>query len=90
MDQLQAVGHVALLEVLDGLQHLGQGQAELGAEAGARLPAAGPARRQLDAHADGRPDVQLLGVADDRFQLGELLDDGNDLLADLAGEHRSS
>ena len=35
-----------------------------------------------------RPDVQLLAVADDRLQLGELLDDRDDLLADLAGEHR--
>ena len=67
VDQLQAVGHVALLEVLDGLQHLGQRQAELGAEAGADAPAAGPARGQLDAHADDRPDVQLLGVADDQL-----------------------
>ena len=30
---------------------------------------------------------ELLGVADDRFQLGELLDDRDDLLADLAGQH---
>ncbi len=55
---------LALLEVLDRLQHLGQGQAELGAKAGAVLPAAGAARRQLDAHAEHRPDVQLLGIAD--------------------------
>ena len=64
--QLQAIGHVALLEVLEGFQDLGQGQAELGAIAGAGLPAAGAAGRQLDAHADRRADVQLLGVADDR------------------------
>ena len=58
MDQLQAVGHVALLEVLERLQHLGQRQAELGAVAGADAPAAGPAAGELDAHADrpaGRP-----------------------------------
>ena len=34
------------------------------------------------------PDVQLLGVADDQLQLGELLDDRDDVLADLAGQHR--
>ena len=67
VDQLQAVGHAALLEVLEGLQHLGERQAELGAVAGAGLPAAGAARRQLDAHADDRPDVQLLGIADDQL-----------------------
>ena len=52
VDQLQAVGHVALLEVLERLQHLGQRQAELGAEAGAGPPPAAPRGGQLDAHAD--------------------------------------
>ena len=54
VDQLQAIGHVALLEVLERLQHLGERQAELGAVAGAGPPAAGPARGQLDAHAEHR------------------------------------
>ena len=43
VQKLEAVGHVALLEVLERFEDLGQGQAELGAEAGARLP---PARRR--------------------------------------------
>ena len=86
VDQLQAVGHAALLEVVDRFEHLGQGQAELAAEAGRVLPAAGAARGQLDAHADDRTDLPLLGVADDGLQLGELLDDGDDVLADLAGQ----
>src|SRR5262249_53783745 len=86
VQQLQAVGHAALLEVVDGLKHLGQGQAELAAEAGAVLPAAGAPRGQLDAHADDRPHLPLLGVADQGLQLGELLDDGDDVLADLAGQ----
>src|SRR5262249_51115588 len=80
VDQLEAVGHVLLFQVLQGFEDLGQGQAELGAEAGTVAPAAGAPGRQLDAHAQHRPDVQLLGVADQGFQLGELLDDGNDLL----------
>ncbi len=49
-------------------------------------PAAGAARGQLDANADDRAHAQVLGVADDRFQFGEFLDDGNDLLAHLAGQ----
>ena len=40
VDQLQAIGHAALLEVLERFEDFGEGQAELGAEAGARLPAA--------------------------------------------------
>ena len=85
--ELKAIGHVALLEILEGFQDLGQGQAELGSKAGARLPPARAAGRELDPHADRRPDVQLLAVANDRLELGELLDDRDHLLADLAGEH---
>src|SRR5262249_23373169 len=87
VDQLQTVGQVALLQVFDGFEHLGQSQAELGTVARTAAPAAGPAGGQLDAHADHRPDLQLLGVADNGFQLGELLNNRDDLLADLAGEH---
>src|SRR5262249_35861907 len=62
-------------------------QAELGAVAGAGTPATRAACRQLHADAQDRPHLQLLGVADDGLQLGELLDDGYDVFADLAGEH---
>ena len=54
VQQLQAVGHAARLQVLERLQHLGERQAELGAVAARRLPAAGAAGGQLDAHADAR------------------------------------
>ena len=74
-------------EVLERFQHLGEGQAELGPEARARLPPARAAGRELDPHADRRPDVELLAMAHDRLELGELLDDRDHLLADLAGEH---
>ena len=47
-----------------------------------------PRVTSLARNADDRPDVQLLGMAYDRLQLGVLLDDRDDLLADLAGEHR--
>src|SRR5438874_2669046 len=83
VDQLQAIGHVALLEVVEGLEHLGQGQAELGAIAGAGTPTTRTARRQLDADAEHRPYPQLLRVADDRLQFGELLDDRDDVLPNL-------
>ena len=49
VEKLKAIGHVPLLEVLEGFEDLGQGQAELGAEAGARLPAAGAAGHELGA-----------------------------------------
>ncbi len=47
-----------------------------------------PRVASLTANADDRPDVQLLAMAHDRLELGELLDDRDHLLADLAGEHR--
>src|SRR5262245_30394308 len=86
MDQLQAILHAALLEVVQGFEHLGDGQAKLATKTGTGLPAAGAARGQLDPNTDRRPDVELLGVADERLQLSELLDDQDDLLADLAGQ----
>src|SRR5262249_41876160 len=66
----------------------GQGQAELGTEAGRVAPAARPLGGELDAYADDRTDVQLLGVADDQLELGEFFDDGDDVLAQLAGQDR--
>src|SRR5262249_47824076 len=80
--------HVALLQVLESIQHFRQRQAELGPEAGAIAPAAGAARGQLHADADERTHLEFLGMLHNRFQLGKLLDDGDDLLADLACQHR--
>src|SRR5262249_1475897 len=68
-------------------KNLRQRQAELRAVARTTAPAAGSASCQLDAHADDGAHLQRLGVADDQLQFSELLDDGDDLLADLAGEH---
>ena len=67
---------------------LGDRQAELRSEAAGRLPAAAAARGELHAHADLRPDAGFLGVFDDQLQLGEFLDDRDDVAADLLGEHR--
>src|SRR5262245_38283698 len=88
VDQLQAVAQVSLLEVFQRLQCLGQGQAELGPIAGTGAPAPRASRRQLDADADDRADLPHLGIANNQLQLRELLDDGDDLLADLAGQNR--
>ena len=70
------------------VQGFGERQAKFGAEAGAVAPASRPSGRQLDANADHRANAQILGVADDGFQLGEFLHHGNDLLAHLAGQRR--
>ena len=86
--QLQTIGQIALLEVIERLEHLGHGEPKFGAIPGARFPAPRPARGQLDAHADHRPDAQLLSVTDDGFELGKLFDDRDDVLADFAGQDR--
>ena len=52
VQQLQAVVHARALQLLERSQHFGDGQAELGAVAAGRLPAARAAAGQLDAHAD--------------------------------------
>ncbi len=87
MQELEAIRHVAIFEVLERLQDFGRGEPEFGSKPGARLPSPRAAGCQLDAHADDRSDVQLLAVADDRFELRELLDDRDDLLADLPRQH---
>ena len=84
---LQTVGHVAGFEILKRFENLGDGQAELAAVAGARAPATRTPRRELDAHADDGTNVERFGMADDRFQFGEALDDRDDVLAQLAGEN---
>src|SRR5205823_1663030 len=86
MDQLEAIGQLAFLQVIKGLKHFRQGQTEFGAEPGAVLPPPRSPRRQFDPHSDQRLDVQLLRIADDRLQLAEFFDDRNDLLADLASQ----
>ena len=47
-----------------------------------------PLRRQLDAHADVRAHADLLGVLEHQLELGELLDDRDDLPAHLLRQHR--
>ena len=88
MQELEAVLHAERLELLEPAQHLGDGQPELRAVAARALPAAAAARRELDPHADLRPDADLLGVVQDQPELGVFLDDRDDVAADLLGQHR--
>ena len=88
MQQLEAIGHSMVAQFIQAAQHLADGQAELGAETAGGLPAAGATRRQFDPHADLRPHADLLGIVQHHLQLGVLLDDRNDLAADLLGQHR--
>ena len=68
-------------------QDLGDGEAELRAEAARGLPAAGAAGRQLHPHPDIGPDADLLRVLENQLQLGVFLDDRDDLPAHLLGQH---
>ena len=88
VEQLEAVLHAALLQLLEAAQDFGDRQAELRAVAAGRLPAARAAGGQLDAHADVRPHADLLGVLEDQLELGVLLDHRDDLPAHLLGQHR--
>jgi hypothetical protein len=45
-----------------------------------------PRAAGLDADADARADAVGLGVLDDEFEVAELLDDGDDVAAELGGE----
>ncbi len=86
MEEVQAVAHVVAAEVFEGFHDLGDEEAELGADAAGLLPAASAFGGEFHADADGRFDVVELGVFDDELQLAELLDHGDDVLADLGRE----
>ncbi len=89
VQQLEAARHAALLEVLHGVDDLGDGEAELAAVAGRLAPAAGAGGGELDAHAETRLDAVALAVLGDEQQLGEALDDGDDVAAELPRQHRA-
>ena len=88
MQELEAIGHAAALEFLEAAKHFAHRQPELRAIAPRRLPAPRAASGQFHAHADLRADADLLGIFEDQPQLGILLNDRDDLAADLVGEHR--
>ena len=88
VQELEAVLHAERLELFEPLPHLGDGQTELGAIAAGRLPPAAAARRQLDAHADVRPDADLPRILEHQAELGVFLDHRDDPPAHLLRQHR--
>src|SRR5207253_5017541 len=88
MQELEAILHAAHAQLLEPAQHFRDGEAEFRTVAAGALPAPATPRRELDAHADLRPDTDFFRVLQDEAELGVLLDDGNDLAADLLGQHR--
>ena len=83
VEELEAVLHAARLEFFEAAHDLGDRQAEFRPEAAGGLPAAAAASGQLDAHADLRPHAHLFRRFDDQSELGVLLDDRDDVAADL-------
>jgi len=86
VDELEARLHLGLPELLDGKEDLGGVEAELGVVAGGGGPLALAAGLELHAKADEGLHAGLLRDLDDAVDLGELLDDDDDLLAQLATE----
>ncbi len=76
----------ALPQDVNGLDELGDGEAELGEVAGAALPLPGAPGGELGAEPDHGLHAQLVGQPEELGQLGELLDDHDDLAAELAAE----
>ena len=87
MEQFEAVLHAGGLHLLQRLQRLAHGQAELRAITARRLPPARPFACQLQPQSDHRPHTDALRVLQDQIQLGVLLHHRDDLPADLLGQH---
>jgi len=88
VQQLEAILHAARAQLLQPAQHLGHRQAELRPIAAGSLPASAAPGRELHPHTNLRPDPDPLGVLQDQAELGVLLDHGDDVAADLLGQHR--
>ena len=86
MQQLEAMGQPLCLEHLGGDQKFARGQAELGMFTSAVSPLAAALAQQTHAHANDGFDAQLPGDRDNLAELFELLDDHDDLLAQLRSE----
>ena len=79
---------VVRAQEVDRLHDLARREPELRPVAARRFPASRSLGRQLDAHADARPDADLLGGLGDQRQLGELLDDDQHRAPQLGGHQR--
>ena len=90
MHELEALLHLRGAQFLDGEKDLGGVEAELGVVAGGERPLALAARLEFYAEADHGLHAGLLRDLDDVVDLGDLLDDDDDLLAELAAEEREA
>ena len=90
MQQLQAMAHAGIAQVLPQVQQLARIQPELGLVAAAVLPLAGAQRGQAHAYAQAGHHVQRLGFLQHQLQLGGLLDDDEGLQAQLAADQRQA
>jgi len=87
MQQVQAIGHAAVFQLLERAHSFAGRQTEFGTIPGRRFPAPSPAAGQLDAQPDGGPHAHAFGIFSDQIQLGVLLDDGDDVAPDLLRQH---
>ncbi len=90
VQQLEGRAHPRVLHDLRGDQDLRRGEAELGVLAPGLGPLARALGHEAHAQADHRIDAHVLGDAGDGPDLGELLGDEDDLLAELAPEQRGA
>ena len=88
VQELQAVEHVALLELVDDVHDLRGRQAELGAIAGRGGPPAHALAAQLRAHAEARTDVELLGRDEGVIELFDALEDDQHLVVEALRDER--
>ena len=84
------VEHPAALQDLDGLEDLGRRQPELRGLAARLRPLARPARVELDPHAEEGLHARAAGATrEDPVELGDLLEDEDDLLAAAGSPFRA-
>ena len=90
VNQLDPIELVRGAQLVDGGHEVGGIETELGLLAAALLPPAEAARRELDADARGRRDAQLLRDLEQHVDLAQLLDDDEDLMAELLAHEREA
>ena len=88
VEQVQAIGHACVLQLLQRAHGFGGREAELGAVAARGFPAPGAAAGQLHAQPDHGPHAHPRGVFQNQVQLGVFLDHRDDLAPDLLRQHR--
>ena len=87
MEQVEAVGHAEIFQLLQGPHRLGHRQPEFRAVSARRFPAPRSAAGKFDAQPDRRPHTYTLAVFQNQVQLRVLLHHRDDLAPHLLGEH---